>query len=369
MDKIQIKFKKLHTDTLPQPNRVTEMRYATNGIEENMFILVMEALKQHMTGEKLTYEDLWGEPIFHINLKEIDPNNKPNKVFARLKKMQDRKFGYDYTSPQDGKTVEVYGVVFTTLMKKGNDVEVHINKHAIPWLTYIEKGITYYSKTSALSLKGGHTKRLYKYLCSWKSSGGVDKNLYELKEMLDMADKYPKLLDLKRFVLNPARDEMMDNPKSDIWFEYSTFASGENGRKHDYVTFKIHTRYKANNELLEELRQGVSPEHFAAVFNFLQYCIGQSTSTAQDIAGACAQEGDRFMNQRYIDAKKMWSEPKPKAFNFFMSSAQKNSDNLIFKKRFKDASEDVRKRKEEDIENSKKAAALLKNAHQNIGKN
>ncbi len=336
MDKIQIKFKKLHADTLPQPNRVTEMRYATNGIEENMFILVMEALKQHMTGEKLTYEDLWGEPIFHINLTEIDPNNKPNKVFARLKKMQDRKFEYTYISPRDEKEVEVYGVVFTTLMKKGNEVEIHINKHAIPWLTYIEKGITYYSKTSALSIRGGHAKRLYKFLCSWKDKGGADRPISEIKNMLDIADKYPKLLDFKRFVLEPSKEEMRNNQNSDIWFEYSTKSSGDEGRKHDRIIFKIHTRYKTNNEQLEELRKGVSPEHFTTVYNFLQHCIGKVNNTAQEIVGACAEEGDQFMNQRYKDAKKMWSEEKPKAFNWFMSAAQKKSENPIFKLRYMD---------------------------------
>jgi len=158
MDKIQLQFKKLHTDTLPEPHRVTEMRYATNGIEENMFILVMEALKRHMTGEKITYEDLWGEPVFTINLKEIAPNLKPADTFLRLRKMQKREFEYTYISPKNGKEVERYGVIFTTLDKQGNHVQIYINKHAVPYLTYIEKGITYYSKTSALALKGGIRK-------------------------------------------------------------------------------------------------------------------------------------------------------------------------------------------------------------------
>ena len=338
MDKIQIQFQKLHTETIPQPNRVTEMRYATNGIEENMFTLVMDALRLHMTGEKLTYEDLWGEPVFQINLKNIAPGNKPNKTFARLRGMQKREFGYTYTSPQNGKEVEVFGSIFTTILKKENDIEIHINKYAIPWLTYIDKGTTYFNKKTALSLKGGHTKRLYKFLSSWKNKGGTNKRILELKEMLDITDKYPKVIELKRRVLDPARDEMINNQNCDVWFEYSTYASGNEGRKHDYIKFKIHPRFKSNNERLEELRNGVGFEHFNEVLKFLQYCLGVVSEKAVNITGACANEGDRFMNQRYKDLKGLREKSRttPEAFNFFMSGAQKHSDNDIFKLRYKD---------------------------------
>lgn len=338
MDKIKIQFQKLHTDTIPQPNRVTEMRYATNGIEENMFTLVMDALRQHMTGENITYEDLWGEPIFRINLKEIDEKNKPNKTFARLRGMQKREFGYVYTSPQDGKDVEVFGSIFTTMLKKDNDVEIHINKYAVPWLTYIDKGTTYFNKKTALSLKGGHAKRIYKFLASWKTKGGTNKRISELKEMLDIVNKYPKLLDLKRFVINPAKEEMYNNQSSDIWFEYSTYASGDEGRKHDYVRFKIHARYKSNDERLEELRKGVSFELFNEILKFLQYCLGGASEKAIKITGACTDEGDKFCNQRYKDIKGLREKSKntPQAFNFFMSAAQKHSSNEIFELRFTD---------------------------------
>ena len=338
MDKINIQFQKLHPDTIPQPNKVTEMRYATNGIEENMFTLVMDALKQHMTGEKLTYEDLWGEPVFRINLKEIDQNNKPNKTFARLRGMQKREFGYEYTSPQDGKKVEVFGSIFTTILKKDNDIEIHINKYAVPWLTFIDKGITYFNKKTALALKGGHAKRLYKFLSSWKDKGGVNKNIYELKEMLDIAEKYKELKFLKKRVLDPARDEMIDNQSSDIWFEYSTYASGDEGRKHDYVKFKIHPRFKSNDERLRELQKGVAFEHFNEILKFLQYCLGATSEKAIEITGACTDEGDRFCNQRYKDLKGLRekSNTTPQAFNFFMSAAQKHSENDIFKLRYKD---------------------------------
>lgn len=337
MDKIQIQFQKLHPETIPQPNRVTEMRYATNGLEENMFTLVMDALKQHMTGEKITYEDLWGEPVFTINLKEIAPKLKPADTFSRLRKMQKREFGYEYTSPKNGKEVQRYGIIFTTLDKQGDFVQIYINKHAVPWLTYIDKGITFFNRKTALSLSGGHPKRLYKFLSSWKDKGGVNKPIPELKTMLDIIDQYEGkdgLANLKKRVLDVAKKEMIDNQSCDIWFEYTTYASGENGRKHDCVKFKIHPRYKSHDERLEALRKDVAFEHFNEIFKFLQYCLGPTSEKAIQITGACTEEGDRFCNQRYKDVKRLRNEEKPKAFNFFMTSAQKHSQNEIFKTRY-----------------------------------
>jgi len=111
--------------------------------------------------------------------------------------------------------------------------------------------------------------------------------------MLDIVDKYQEIKDFKQRVLNVARDEMKNNPKSDIWFEYSSYASGETGRKHDYVKFKIHTRFKSNDELLEELRKGVSFEYFNEILKFLQSCLGPASEKAITITGACADEGDK----------------------------------------------------------------------------
>ncbi len=348
MDEIKLKFETLHFDTLPQPTRVTEMRYATNGMEENMFTLVMSALKEHMTGEKISYNDLWGEPIFQIKLSEISPNIPPRTTFARLRNMQKREFGYAYTSPKNGKNIDVYGIIFPTIERQGDFIQIHINKHAIPWLTYIDKGITYFSKKTALALNGGITKRIYKFLCTWKTKGGKRIKVEELKEILDLKDSYSELRDFKRFVLEPAKEEMLNNQICDIWFEYTTETSkelkeklqqeGRKGRKpHNQIVFKIHTRYKSKDELIEKSRKNGSPEHWIEIYKFAQSCLGKVNPKAQEIADSCAEEGPQFMNQRYKDIKKLREKCSSvqEAFNFFMSGAQKKSNLEIFKFRYK----------------------------------
>ena len=338
-------IKKIHPDTIIQPNRVTMMRYAITELEENLFTLVMQKLQAELYEGEAMDRNLWGEPVLNFNLHEISPNQKPADTFKALKNIKKREFEYTFISPKTGLEVEVDGVLFPTIFKHDNYIQVKINTDALPWLLWVGgglKGKTFFNKTAALALSGGHSKRLYKMLCSWKSVGGWRIKIDEFKEQLKV--KYT-LKDLKNRVLEPAKEELYNNQSSDIWFEYTTEASkeeqekGGRGRKvHDQLVFKIHTRYKSNDERLEELRKGVTFEHFQEILKFLQSCLGLTSEKAINITGACTDEGDKFCNQRYKDLKGLRekAQTKPQAFNFFMKSAQKDSQNEIFKLRYKD---------------------------------
>lgn len=334
---------KIHPDTIIQPNRVTMMRYAVKPLEENLFTLVMEKFQAELYEGKMMDRNLWGEPVLNLNLQEIAPKQKPNATFKALKEVKRREFGYTYISSKNGQEIEVDGILFPTLLKSGNYVQIKINTDALPFLLWLgESGgqKTFFNKVTAMALSGGHSKRLYKMLCSWKKAGGWRVKIDEFKKTLGVKHS---LNNLKKKVLEPAKTELYNNKKSDIWFEYSTETSeelkqqGGRGRKaHDQLIFKIHPRYKSNDERLEELRKNVSHEYFYETLKFLQSCLGLTSEKAINITGACADEGDRFMNQRYKDIKGLREKcnSKMQAFNWFMEAAGKNSDNEIFKMRY-----------------------------------
>ncbi len=338
-------IKKIHPDTIIQPNRVTMMRYAITALEENLFTLVMDKFQAELYDGVMMDRNLWGEPVLNLNLQEISPKQKPANTYKALQNLMRREFGYTYISQKNGKEVQVNGILFPTVAKSDNYIQVKINTDALPWLLWIggkEKGKTYFNKTTALALSGGHSKRLYKMLSSWKSAGGWRVKIDEFKKIFDVKHN---LTNLKTRVLEPAREEMYNNQNSDIWFEYTTETSkeeqekGGRGRKaHDQLVFKIHPRYKSNDERLEELRKGVTFEHFHEILKFLQSCLGLTSEKAINITGACTDEGDKFCNQRYKDLKGLRekAQTKPQAFNFFMKTAQKDSQNEIFKLRYKD---------------------------------
>lgn len=334
-------IKKIHPDTIIQPNRVTMMRYALKPLEENIFTLLMGKFRAELYDGVLMDRNLWGEPIIKFDLREISPNQNPANTYNSIKEIKQREFEYTYI--RDGKKVEINGVIFPTVAKLDNYVEIKINTDALPWLFWFggeTRGKTYFNKNTALTLSGGHAKRIYKMLSSWKNGGGWVISIEEFKRMLCV--KY-NLTNLKNRVLEPAKEELYNNENSDIWFEYKTDTSNElkkqggRGRKpHDQIIFKIHTRYKSNDERLEELRKGVSFEQFNEILKFLQGCLGLTSEKAINITGACTDEGDRFCNQRYKDLKGLRekAQSKAQAFNWFMDAAQKQSDNEIFKMRY-----------------------------------
>lgn len=351
-----MKNKPLHPDTIIQPNRVTEMRYATKGIEENVFTLTLDALQDELYVGQMMDRNNWGELVLNLKSDEIAPTLKPNQVFDRLSELTKRNFEYSYISKKTGKEVRVYGVIFPSVYQSGTYIQVKVNTDALPFLVWLGETEdagqkTYISKLAATYLHGTHTKRIYKFLSGWKSKKGWNTTIKEVKRRLDLIGQYEGKDGLKNFkkkVLDKAKKEMLENKKSDIWFEYRTYASGLEGRKHDRIIFTIHTRYSPKKMGKKQAPKQGDFETYNEIYKFLQYCLGATHYKAQQIADAIAEEGDKFMKRRYNDQKKLRDEERPKAFNFFMKAAEKdrkknlvnaiqdNQAEHIFSLRFKD---------------------------------
>jgi len=343
---------KIHPDTIIQPNRVTMMRYAVKPLEENLFTLVMESFQAELYEGKIMDRNLWGEPVINLNLQEIAPKQKPADAFKALKEVKRREFGYTYISQKNGQEIEVDGVLFPTILKSGNYVQVKINTDALPFLLWLgESGgqKTFFNKTTAMSLSGGHSKRLYKMLCSWKKAGGWRVKIDDFKESLGVKHS---LGNLKKKVLEPAKEEMFNNQKSDIWFEYSTETSeelrqeGGKGRKpHDQLVFKIHVRYQSKNEKFKNLDfGGEKGKSLGYIYGFLQTCLGQTNPNVHEIYTEIEnfelleiQKLNKDMN-RLLDK---FDKEKDKAliFNSFMKPLREIHPLIIsFKKNYNQAS-------------------------------
>ena len=145
-------IKKLHPNTIIQPNRVTMMRYAITPLEENLFTLVMQKLQGEIYEGETMDRNLFGEPVLNFNLYDISPKQKPADSYKALKNIRKREFEYTYID-KEGFEVEVFGVLFPTVFKHDNFIQVKINTDALPWLLWVGggvKGKTYFNKTAAL---------------------------------------------------------------------------------------------------------------------------------------------------------------------------------------------------------------------------
>lgn len=274
--------------TLVQPNSVTNAKHSYDERQENIITLIIEAIKGELTKVKPIQTDLFGEPMIRIDTKEVNGNNKA-KYLVSAKGMMQKIVSYEWTNPNTLQNIETCGVLITTVhdIKETSIIELTINKWAIPYLLYWGKGVggTIFNKSIALTLRGSYTKRLYKLCKRWENKGGFSISLSEFREMLCLEDKYPRTTDLKKRVLEPAKEKL--KAAADVYFDYTVIKVG-GSRSYNQVNFSI----KGNNKNIE---QGKKTEVYLLCYNVLSIAYPNTKSTkAQDICNSISQDVHAF---------------------------------------------------------------------------
>lgn len=270
--------------TLVQPNSVTNAKHSYDERQENIMTLMIEAIKGELTKVKPIQTDLFGEPMIRIDTKEVSGNNKA-KYLVSAKGMMQKIVSYEWTNPNTLQNIETHGVLITTVhdIKESSIIELTINKWAIPYLLYWGKGVggTIFNKSIALTLRGNYTKRLYKLCKRWEDKGGFAMSLNEFREMLCLGTKYPRTTDLKKRVLEPAKEKM--KAAADVYFDYAIIKVG-GSRSYNQVNFSV----KGNNKNIE---QGKKTEMYVFCYNILSIAYSNIKSTkAQDLCDSISQD-------------------------------------------------------------------------------
>ena len=293
-------MKKQNAIELVQPNKVTNARHDYTEREENILTLMIDAIQKHMSKETPIETDLFGEPTVTIDTKEVGGNNK-KQYWEAAKSMRLKTFDFEYTNQQN-QIEDVSGVLVTTVrnIRETSKIKITINKWAIPYLLYWGKGVggTIFNKTIALTLKGEYTKRLYKLCKRWEDKGGFSISIDEFRKMLMLEDKYPKLKDLKKRVLDTSKERMQDN--ADVYFNYSLDKVG-GSRSYNMLHFTIH----GNNKRRPKEKK---TELYMFVYNML--CIAYPNhvnSVAQELCDRIA-ENPQKLEELYQRMKKLKRE-------------------------------------------------------------
>jgi plasmid replication initiation protein len=283
--------------SLVQPNKVTNARYQFSEREENILTLMISAIQDHMTDKKHIQTDLFNQPMITIDTNEFGEKTKAKYWEAALS-MRSKTFDFEYTN-QNGNIEEVAGVLITTARNEKQTSLIHlvINAWAVPYLVYVGKGVgfTSYNKAIAIALRGEYTKRLYKLCKRWENRGGFSMSLDEFREMLMLENKYSKLKDLKKWVLDKSKERLQEN--ADIYFNYSLAKIG-GSRSYNQINFTIH----GNNK---KLKQGQKTDMYTLVYNML--CISypnHKSSLAMDITDRLTQVPSKF-EEMYRRMKKL----------------------------------------------------------------
>ena len=130
-------------------------------------------------------------------------------AYEALNDAANRLFERDIRRYSKGKMVEQMRWVFHVKYKEGEGcVVLGFSPTVIPHLTMLNKEFTSYQLKQIGALSSFYAIRLYELMSQFHKLGQRECTLEQLREMLDLRDKYPSVKDLRRWVLEPALKEL-----------------------------------------------------------------------------------------------------------------------------------------------------------------
>jgi len=167
----------------------------------------------------------------------------------------------------------------------------------IPYLSQLSREFTQYKLAHVASFESVYSIRLYELLVQWISIGQREIEVDWFKRQFQVDDKYSRVVDLKKRVIDPAIKEI--NKYSNFWVRYEQRKTGRT-ITHFNFEFGLKDAPKLHKQLTDEEinRQAKPGETKAAV-------IARLTGTS---LADFAKPGETF--EQVLDRKKMLAEVK-----------------------------------------------------------
>nr|WP_015647649.1 replication initiation protein [Pseudomonas sp. GLE121]AGL12839.1 replication protein [Pseudomonas sp. GLE121] len=148
-----------------------------------------------------TFADVFGLDVKH--------------AYAALDDAATKLFNRDIRRYAKGKIVERMRWVFHVKYKEGQGcVELGFSPTILPHLTMLNKEFTSYQLKQIGSLSSFYSVRLYELMSQFLKIGERECTLDQLRQMLDLGEKYQDVKDMRKRVLNPALKEL--NTRTDL---------------------------------------------------------------------------------------------------------------------------------------------------------
>ena len=130
-------------------------------------------------------------------------------AYEALDDAASRLFERDIRRYSKGKVVERMRWVFHVKYRQGQGcVELGFSPTVLPHLTMLNREFTSYQLKQIGNLSSFYAVRLYELMSQFLKLGQRECTLDQLRQMLDLGDKYPNVKDMRRWVLDPALKEL-----------------------------------------------------------------------------------------------------------------------------------------------------------------
>ena len=134
---------------------------------------------------------------------------------------------------------------------------IRFSKSVLPFISNLSSNFTQYFLQDIAGISSGYSIRFYELMMQFKSTGYRKIRLDDLRNMLDLNDKYPLTADLKRWVIDTAIDEL--NEKSPIKITYKLLKTG---RKFTHLELKFKSKVEEKTKEIDSKKDPNNPEFF-----------------------------------------------------------------------------------------------------------
>ncbi len=104
-------------------------------------------------------------------------------------------------------------------VQPGGTVSLVFSPLILPFLTELKERFTTYKLKDVAKFKCSYSIRFYEILVQWKGRNELPVEVAWLRDILQLGDKYPKISDLKKYVLLPALKDINEFSNMRVSFE------------------------------------------------------------------------------------------------------------------------------------------------------
>jgi plasmid replication initiation protein len=137
-----------------------------------------------------------------------------------------------------------------SFVKDGNYLDISFHPKMKPFLLQLQTQFLMYDIRNVLSIQSSFSVRIYELLKQYESIGKRRLSIQELKEMLDVQDKYPLYANFKQRVILKAQEDL--EKSTDIRFTFDEIKSGKQVTELLFHIFR-------NKEILELRQENILP--------------------------------------------------------------------------------------------------------------
>lgn len=195
-------------------------------------------------------EPLTDQQLYTVSAQQIAEmtGTKLGTTYQHLKAASERLFDRRVTlneAPNGAGTSKVRltrWVQEVVYLESMGSVSMRFSTPMIPYLSQLTEQFTRYALSDVAKMTSGHAIRLYEILVQWRSIGRREVEIAWLREAMQLEDRYSNIRDLKRWVIEPAIEQINDHSPLQV-----SWTQRKAGRKITHLIFDYTAKSPAKN--------------------------------------------------------------------------------------------------------------------------